>query len=300
MKNITKLSVTIGITTCYGDKSILDTIRSIRRSKGTGSFQIILVADRTPLQKELKEQLKNYHVTVIENKTEGSLTKKQKQILSLTKTDLIFFIQDDVLLDKNTFFTVIKRFQNHPKTTMISILNSPVPATAFFEDIINVGTELANKFAYYWNHGDNYLSVIGRFMAFRTNALKKFKIPNEISSVDAFYYFENKRNDGVYEYISQVSVYFKNPQNIAGHLRKSSRFQYSEFELSRYFRDIKSEYKIPKSAVFKGVSKLFLKKPVKTMVYLLIYFYTRVARIKPSVVLDPLWEVDTSTKKVLY
>ncbi len=296
--NKNKLSLTVAITTCYGDVSIIDTVKSIRASKGVGNFKFILIADRVPISSKIKKELKKLKVSLIENATESSLVNKQKQTLTLAKTDLLVFTQDDVLFAPQTLMKVVKRFESHPKTTMISILNKPVNATNYFESILNLGTEIANKIAKYWNNGDNYLSVIGRFMAFRTDTINKFRMP-DVSSVDAYYYLENKRVKGVYEYLSDVPVYFKNPQNMTEHLRKSSRFQFSRLEMSHYFEDVTDEYNVPKIVQLRGFGEQLLENPFKTTLYVLIYLYTRILKMQPKIVLDPAWDVDVSTKKVL-
>lgn len=295
-----QLSLTVGLTTCYGDPSIVETIRSIRASKGIDKFPIILVADRVPIRREIKQTLRKLRVQLIENKTEGSQVKKQKQILKLTKTDLLVFTQDDVLLHPKALVTVIRQFAKHPQTTMISILNKPVKATSLFESIISVGTEIANKYARYWHGGDNYLSVIGRFMAFRTEKIKcEFRLQEQIATSDTYYYFENKRTGGRYEYLPGVCVYFKNPQNMKEHLRKSSRFQFSKQEMSKYFADPSREYVVPVRVIVRSLIEQFLRQPPMTLIYFGIFAYTRLMKMAPQSVLNPIWEVDLSTKKVL-
>ena len=294
-----QLTLTVGITTCYGDISIIDTVKSIRASEGVDDFRFIIVADRVPISPEIKRELKKYNVELIENRTEGSQIKKQKQILILSKSDLIVFTQDDVLLDPKALITVINNFTANPDLTMISILNKPIKATNFFENIINVGTEIASKTAKYWNNGDNYLSVIGRFMAFRTRLVKSnFRMIQSVATSDAYYYFENKRVGGIYKYLPEVYVNFKNPQNMKEHLRKSSRFQYSQKEMSYYFGDLKKEYIIPKAATLKALSEQIIQEPIKTLLYFVVYLYTRILKMKSTAVLNPIWEVDVSTKKL--
>lgn len=303
MKNSSKsekLSLTVGITTCYGDESILDTVKSIRASKGIDkNFRFVIVADRVPIKPEIKKELKRNRVRLIENKVEGSQFRKQKQILKNCQSDLIIFTQDDVLFDQNAIATIVKGFAEHPKTTFISIRNQPLVATSFFEDVVNVGTNIANRIAKAWNNGDNYLSVIGRCMAFRTNWIKeKIKLPDEVVSTDAYRYFENKKHGGIYEYIPKVSVLFKNPQTFSEHLRKSSRFQHQKLEMANYFGDLTQDYKVPKSIILRAIISEFLANPVKTLLYFALYFYTRLTKSSSEIALNANWEVDISTKRL--
>ncbi len=293
------LTLTVGITTCFGNESILDTVKSIRSSVNIKNFRFILVADRVPISKKIKKGLKEYKVELIENKTEAGQMKKKKQILSKTTSDILLFTNDDVLFDKNAIYKMIKRFEEDKKLTLISIKNKPIKATNFFEDIISVGTGIANKIAKNWNKGDNYLAVIGRFEAIRVSHIKKFRMPIKVATSDAYLYFENKRLGGFFKYLADVPVYFKNPQNMQEHLRKSSRFQFSLLEMSKYFKDLSSEYKIPKRVMIKSLLEQCIENPIKFIFYLGILIYTRLMRSNPKEVLDAVWDVDLSTKKVL-
>lgn len=290
------LSVTVGLTTCFGDPSILETIKSIRASAGMAHFPIILVADRVPLSPKIKKELRKYRVTFIENKTEGSQVKKQRQIIPLIKTDLFILTQDDVLLDRNTLAKVVNKFQKNEKTTMVSILNAPLPPQTHFEAVIGMGTNIANLQAKYWNHGDNFLSVIGRFMAFRTETYKKFRLIDSVATSDTYYYLENKRVRGSYEYVPEVAVNFVNPRNMKEHLRKSSRFQFSSVEMSQYFTDITDVYNVPKFIILRSLLKNLLRNPLLTFEYLGVFAYTRILKMNKSTVMNPIWEVDLSTK----
>jgi hypothetical protein len=293
---VNKLSVTVGITTCYGDESILDTVRSVRSSKGVKDFDFIIIADRVPISQEIKKELNKYKVRLFENKIESSQVKKQKQILKLCKTDLIIFTQDDVLFERRTLSNVINAFVRNPETTFVSVKNEPVNTTNFVESVINSGTNINNRIAQNWNEGDNYLSVIGRLLAFRSAWIKKsLFIPDDLVSSDAYFYFENKRKG----FLSDTKIIFKNPQNIKEHLRKSSRFQHSKLEMSKFFTDISNEYAVPKIVALKSLTLELMSNPISTSFYLLMYIYTRFAKLKPSVILKSIWDVELSTKKVI-
>lgn len=293
-----KLSLTVGIATCYGDISIIDTVKSIRASKDVGKFRFIIVADRNPIKPRLKKELKKYDVEVYENKTEGSQVKKQKQILNMAKNDIIVFAQDDVLFDPYTLSRIVNTFDKNPKITFISVRKKPIKATSFFENIITVGPNIVSRIAKDWNNGDNYLSSIGRCLAFRTGWAKKMDAPDQIVSSDAFRYFENKRKGGVYKYLPNAVVLYKKPQNMKEHIRKSSRFQHQKSEMVKYFGDLSSEYKIPKLILLKSVLLEFLHNPLKFFLFLIVYIYTRLLKLNIQQSLNPVWEVDISTKKI--
>lgn len=293
------LSMTMGITTCFGAESILTTVKSIRASRGVGKFRFIIVADSVPFSPSLKKKLKSYQVELIANKISGSQIKKQEQIIKMCRTDLIIFTQDDVLFAPDTIAKIAAAFKRRPQTTFISIANKAIESRSWLENAIGIGTEISQKIARNWNHGDNYLAVIGRVEAFRTDFIaKRFRFIDGLVSGDAYFYFENKRRGGRYQYLPAAKVYFKNPDNLAEHLRKSSRFQHSYRELSPYFDNIEREYVIPKRAILKALVWQLWAKPISTLLYFSIYLYTRWSKLKPKTALNPLWEVDLSTKKL--
>lgn len=298
MKNkIKPPTFTVGITTCYGGSSLVETVKSVRASKGVGDFRFIIVADRNPISSEVKQALKKHRVELIENKTEGSQFKKQKQILTLCQNDLIIFTNDDVLFAPNTLKTIIERFEKHPRTTFISIRNEPLPPLTFFEAILNVGTRGNNRLAWLWHKGDNYLSVVGRCMAFRTRFVKQFKLLEEVVSTDAYRYLENKRHDGVYEYLPDSVLYFRNPQSYSEYLKKTSRFQHQQLEMSRYFDDVSREYRVPKLLKLRALIREFISHPLLTLLYVIVFSVTRVAKLDSREALNANWDVDVSTKQ---
>lgn len=295
--NNKKLSLTVGITTCFGGESILETVKSIRASQGVSQFRFIIVADREPISRKIKQEFKKHGVELIENKVEGSQFKKKKQILKRCHTDLIVFTNDDVLFDPKTLMTVIKEFQNHPKITLVSVYNQPIRSASIVVRAIDVGTQIVNRIAADWNQGDNYLSVIGRFEATRTKWIKRyFDLKDDVVSSDQYMYFENKKYGGRYQYLPSVSVYFKNPQSLKEHLRKSSRFQHSQAEMSKYFGYNPHDYKIPPLIVYKAAMKEFFANPILFMLYILISTYTRFFKLPMKESLNPNWQVDISTK----
>lgn len=296
--NNKNLSLTVGITTCYGDPSILDTVKSLRPSVGVLHFRFIIVADRKPFADWVKEELRKYDVELIENKVEAGQCPKKKQIIAMTDSDILIFTQDDVLFDRNTISAILKRFEEHQNTKLISIRKQPVAALNLFEDITKVGTRVINRVARSWNDGDNYLATVGRCMAVRTEWARKFTVPDNVVSSDAYFYFENKRLGGGFEYLPEVAVLYRKPQSLIEHYRKSSRFQYQRQEMTKYFGNVKSYYKIPRLLFFHAIISEWLSQPLRTTMYFGIYAYTRLFKQNAQKALNAIWEVDLSTKKI--
>ncbi len=271
----------------------------MRGSTGIENFRLIIVADRTPIKAALKKALKTYDVELIENDYPSSAFSKQRQILDMTTDDIIIIAQDDILIDKDAFAKIVSTFRQQPEITFIGIKSEPLHPKSFIEASINIGTRLMNEIARNWNSGDNYLAVLGRLMAFRTQWLKsEISKSKDPVSLDAYFYLENKRKGGKYKCLWDTNLYFRNPQNLTEHLRKSSRFQHSKMEMKSigYFDNLDREYQIPIIPIMKASCKEFVNHPIAFIGYVGIFIYTRFAKIKPENCLDVNWEVDLSTK----
>jgi len=291
----------IGITSCYISGQIIKTVQSIRQSIGVGKFPIILVSDRMPISEKVKKRLEKYEVKIIENKYVSSVYVKQRQILQYTNAKIIIFTHDDVLFRRNTLAKVLSVLKTDPEISFVGVRNTPLPADNLFDAGVNVGTYLNNTIAQNWDQGDNYLAVLGRLTAFRTDWFKnKMKVHKNAVSLDAYLYFENSRLGGKYKCIWDSEILFRNPQNLNEHLKKSSRFQSSKNEMESYhkFDNLNKKYIIPYSVILKAIINQFLQNPLNFMSYLLIYTYTRVFKISAKKSLTPNWDVDLSTKSL--
>lgn len=296
------LTFTVGITTCFGEDQIITSINSLKKSfTSKNTFPIILIADTIPLSSLLLKRLKDLGVRVVENSKPSSLFAKQKQILTMTKTDLLILVQDDILYEKNSIERLLEEFKNDKDLTFGCLKNTPLKPRNSFEKAINVGTESMTKMAQAWNKGDNYLSVLGRVMAFRTDWLTRMNINKEAVSDDAYLYFMNKLHGGKFKCIWTHSVYFRNPSTVSEHLKKSSRFQWSKDEIKSLtgIPNIEKEYSIPFNVLVLVSLSEFIKSPISFIYYFLIYLFTRLFRSSITKSLNLNWESEKSTKDLI-
>lgn len=294
---------TVGIVTCHPQHQLIETIKSIRNSNETGyqDFPIIIISDRTRMPKDVLDELHGMHVKVIENTFESSAYAKKEQMLKIIDTDLVVFTEDDVIFHKNTLKKIVDKFAD-PKVTFVGVKNEPLKAQTLIEDAINSGTNICNKIAKNWNNGDNYLACLGRVMAFRTEFIKNLQVEKDSVSLDAYIYLENKKINGMYFCEWNAPIYFRNPQSLTEHLRKSSRFQHSYKEMKSYnrFDNLDKEYKIPANVSAKAIISEFFTRPISTIGFSFIFLYTRLFKISQEKCLYPNWEVDLTTKKISF
>ncbi len=297
MKN--NYSVTVGIPTCYGGESLIATAKSILASKNVGKIQFMVVADRTPIKKPIREKLEKMGVRVFWNEVSGSQFKKIKQMRELCQNDIFISTQDDIIFDEQTIAEIIKTFSQNPDVTMTGAKIMPLKPRGFFEPVMVVGYELVNRIVGNWNRGENYLAASGRCLAFRTNWFRKFRLPETVVNGDMFMYLENKRLGGKFKRSAPAMVYIRCPQHLKDQIGPSSRFQFSKKELVNYFNfDIAKEYQIPFFAGLKAFFNEFVTNPLWTFLYIFLFITTRLKKQSPSTVSNPNWSVDATTKNL--
>jgi hypothetical protein len=292
-------SATVGIPTCYSGESLVRTVESIRNADMGQSVRILVTADRTPMTKSVKDRLQQLKVEVTWNQLEGSQFKKINQMIVKAKTDIYIHTQDDVIFDSKTITSILDAFTKDRKLTMAGVRILPLPQINLFESAMASMLLIVDSISGKWKKSDNYLSSSGRCLAFRTQHLKKFRIPEAVVNGDMFFYLENKKLNGHFRRLDTSKVFIRCPQKLSEQLAPSSRHLYSKKEMEKYFtQDLDAEYKIPLQLVISSLFKVLAKRPIATMFYLAIRIYTYVNRQSEQAVSNPLWKVETSTKSV--
>src|SRR3989344_5453747 len=124
------LTLAVGITTRHAGESLLSAARSIYASPGVEPFRFIIIADGIPPEPFLISELQRLGVDVVWNSTEGSITKKMKELLDRVESDIFLITHDDVLFKPNVLSEILRRFEQHPQTTFIGIRNQPLPGNS--------------------------------------------------------------------------------------------------------------------------------------------------------------------------
>lgn len=68
--------------------------------------------------------------------------------------------------------------------------------------------------------------------------------------------------------------------------------------MPHYSKDLDSEYKMPASAILRGIFEQLIEDSVDLR-YILVLVYTRVLRLESNNLLNIVWDADLSTKKFL-
>lgn len=288
------------IYTCYGGLSLVRAAESIRDSAGGKEVKILIVADGQPIKEDILKRLTELQAEVKQYEGLSPVGSKIKKIVSFCDEDVLILTQDDVIFDARAIEEIGSIFSKDANITMAGAKILPMRAKVFFEKIVEVGSNLVQRIGARWNGGDNYLLSNGRCLVFRTKAIKKFLIPDKVISIDAYFYFENKKLNGKFVFARDAIVYNKSPLYLKEHKKQSNRYSYSRFEMGDYFSGMNliREYSIPLKIVFLSLATEFIFNPFFTILYCLMQAYVYIFRGKRKKVLNPLWKVDESTKRV--
>lgn len=293
-------NITVGIYTCFGGPSLVSAVKSIRSAQKGGEVEIVIFADGNPISSDILEELELLKAKVIERKGLSSVVVKIKNLVFLAGGGIIILTQDDVIFDEKAIVETEKVFQENNEVTMVGSKIIPMRAETIFESILEIGVGLVQRIGRQWKSGDNYLLSNGRCLSFRTEAIKNFSFPEKIMNADAYFYFENKKRGGKFNFAEKSIVYNRSPLTLKEHFNQSSRFQTSKAELVGYFgaKMLEEEYKIPAGIFVREVLRMLFRHPLRSMAHLAISLYTRLKPRKTAEVINPVWKADESTKRL--
>lgn len=294
------LTATIVIPTCYGGDSLIATAKSIYASTNVRKFRFMIVSDRTPIKPETKKILKDMGIEIYWNRVEGSQPKKLLQARNKIDSDLYIFTQDDIYFDPSALSEIIHAFEKDPKLTMAAAGVLPKePSETFVERGMAANIRMVYNMARKWRKADNYLAASGRCLAFRMSLFEKYNIPNILVNADMYFYLENKRLGGKFAMLPNARIYIRPPQRMKDQVGPSSRFQYQREELKKFFNyDFSGEYDLPKSILVKELLRELFTNPLGVIAYGYVFAYTRLKKQSKKKVVNPVWDVDASTKKI--
>ena len=165
----------------------------------------------------------------------------------------------------------------------------------FFERILDAGVYTAKRMAEQWNNGDNYLSFKGCFLVLSKDYASKLHIPAKLVNDDAYLYFSAKQMGFQTAYVKDCVVYYHSPKTLQDHIKQSSRFQFSQQELKRYFKDNQGFYHIPKGIYVKSMLESLFAKHI----FFIAYIITNLISKKRRHSVTSSWSLADSTKRNL-
>lgn len=296
MKSIKTL--TIGIPAYNEETNIKRLLEKLLAQKEEGfTLQKIVVVSDGSTDKTAKEvcSLKDKRVILLDDKKRLGKSARMEQLFRLNSSDVLILMDADIAFtDQKLFAHFLKRVDLQKRGLATVNVQSLQPIT-FFEHVMEAGVLVSKSIAEKWKKGNNYLTFKGCFLALDKKFVKNLSIPASIVNNDAYLYFAAKQEGYTPAYVKDCFVYYKSPSTIADHIKQSSRFQHSLFELQSYFSmNWKKEYTIPTQIMFKSILSTALKRPF----YLPLYVGINViSKLKKQQKVTTTWSIARSTKR---
>lgn len=295
MKKITHVSV--GIPAYNEGQNIQQLLQSLimQKEEGIKLKEIIVMSDGSSDDTEAKvKAIKDRRIKFLDDGKRMGKSARLAQIFSKFKGDALVLIDADVYIKDSDLLAKTIKHANLPKTGLAGINARPLPATTFFERIIEAGVTAMKTMARTWNNGHNYLSFKGAFLALDAKLAKTMTMPKEIVNNDAYIYFAAVQDGYSPAYLKDSFIYFRSPATLADHIKQSSRYQSSKNELKKYFTlDWETHYKIPVSVQLLSVLDTLLARPIDTIGYIAVFLYAKLVR---QTNIKSTWSIATSTK----
>jgi glycosyltransferase involved in cell wall biosynthesis len=300
---INDMRITIGIPTYVGGPSLVKTVESLLVCETDTPFRILITVDGKKLEPEIKSAITvDSRVEVIENEVRRGQVGGIRQILSLsTDQDIVILTQDDLLFGKHSIAEIVASFERDSSLTMVTADPVSLPATTFFERIVQAGFYMVKIIERRWNKGDNFMNAAGRCIAFRKPMARHIfdEIQEDVISCDAHFYFINKKFGGKFIHNDRAPYYFRSPKTLADHLKQSKKYQNVAAELYKYRRiDAFHEYAIPTRFKIDAALWGLLTNPFFAILYFGILLYTRLHGDQTFKKATRFWDTDESTKEI--
>ncbi len=281
MKLKKTLTVTIGIPAYNEEDHIKSLLLSILSQKQIGFLikKIIVVSDGSTDKTVIRAKLiKDKRIEIINSKVNLGRIKRRKQIINLSKTDILVFLDGDGILEnEKSLFELIKIFNSNDKIALVGGNPYSLEEDTFLSHCLARPRDIYTRVRYQIKNGNNVFSCMGGMLAIKNNLYKKLKLPNDIFADDTFIYFSCLKSGFIFRNSKLAKVLHQFPQSWKSQINRNKRHNKSNDELKKHFDKnlINQEFYIPDNLLNKERFKEVIKYPFYTLVSLTINFYIK-------------------------
>ncbi|MBA3723669.1 MAG: glycosyltransferase family 2 protein [Candidatus Levybacteria bacterium] len=292
-----QVNVSIGIPAYNEGKNIQQLLMSLLAQKEDSIKikEIILLSDGSNDDTGQKvKAIKDRRIIFKDDHKRLGKSARLDQIFRSFTGDVLILMDADIVITDAQLLEKTILAANLSRSGIVGINALPLTAETFFEQVIETGVRIMKDIAKGWNNGNNYLSFKGCFLALDGKLAKAIHIPASVVNNDSYLYFAGVEKKYVPKYLSDISVYYRSPMNLADHIKQSSRHQNSRKELEKFFTlDWDYEYTMPVALVILSILKSILTRPIYFVAYLAV---TLIAKVKRQTNIKSTWSVAKSTK----
>ena len=299
MKN-KKPTVTIGISAFNEEANIIRLIQSILHQKEINFKldKIIVISDGSNdnTDKRIKK-IKNSKILFSDYRKRKGLYARQNEIVKRANGDILVILDADIV-PKNTLFlnTLIHPIIENKKIGIVGAVTSCLEPVNFIERVLKNSHDLKLSIFKQFRNGNNVYLCHGRVRAFRKSLYKQIKWPKNCPEDSYSYFFCLKKRFAFY-YNPNTGILYRLASTIKDHLYQSNRFYTGKKILLKYFSKklINDQYNIPINIYLKTCLNYLFTKPIATLSYFLIFFYSKTTKFADQNSYSK-WTISTTTK----
>jgi len=269
-RNEKRITVSIGIPAYNEGGSISQLLNAILKQPVNEFIlkEVIVNASGSNDDTEAKVQAVTHtdsRVKLISKGMRSGKTAALNEILHCIKSDLVVFLDADVVLEKNSILSLITPFLQDEKVGVCSGNTMPLESWkqgSTFEFASLFIRELHHELCSYLMSRGLAPKVNGTFFAFRGGIVNSF--PRLVVSDDEYVSWQAQKKGYRIVYVPNASVFTMDPHSFRGFIRWQSRIMAGQFYMKRHF-----DYDVPTMrmsvAVRGGLFKLLSKHRGKAL-----------------------------------
>ncbi|MCK5061411.1 glycosyltransferase [Candidatus Parcubacteria bacterium] len=275
----TKPKITIGIPALNEEANIGYLLESLlKQDQSNIDIEKIVVNSDGSTDQTVKiaRNIDSDLIEVIDNKYNRGIAKRQNQIFEKADSDILVLLDADIAIKDKYFIHKLVNPIISRKADLSSTNYLAIKPKTIIEKALAIGLEIKNNTFKNYQNGDNLYTCHGTARAFSRKMYENFKFTDDIAE-DMFSYLYAKQHNFKYAFIDDAYVYIKLPATINDHKKQSFRFIDSKNILINSFPKafVDQEIRVPKVLFYRSLIFYLLKTPFYTLVYVLIYFYSR-------------------------
>ncbi len=301
MKINKNLTITIGIPAYNEEGNIGRLLKELLKQKKEGFKldKIVVVSDASrDRTDEIVKGIKDKRVELLRNRQRSGQAKSQNRIIKACMSDVLVLMNADVLPAGGGFLTrLVEPMRRNDQVGLVGAKVVPMPARNWFESVINFSHVVKIEMAEKIRKGDTIHLCHGRARAFKKDFYRQLRFLPVVGE-DAFSYLSCKSKGWKFVYQPKAVVWYRSPDNLAGHSRQSVRAMLSQKKMAELFPDldVEQEYRVPTKLMVESGAKALLVDPIRTIAYGLILIKCRVESQWTTEFYNPLWNSSVSSK----
>ena len=301
MKN--KLTVTIGIPAFNEEANVGKLLQNLllQRENGFIIEKIIVVSDGSTDQTvKMVQKVKDKRICLVEEKIRKGSSNRQEQIIRQCTSDVLLFLDADVLPKTKDFVKkIIQPILDNKFVGLVSAKILPAKPKNYFESMVVFSHKLKLSMDKDLQGNNEVYLCHGPARALSKRLYQTLHFPNTIGD-DAYCYFECKKRGFKFVYKADAVVLYRAPGDLMGQIRQSTRFYECKLALQKYFDKeiLEREYHISKWILVKTAIRGLFNDPIRASIYTLMLFVSKLLRSVRAMNSTHLWIPVKSSKHV--